>query len=148
MIILDANVVSEPIKTTGAPCVREWLDAQSAETLYLTATSLSELLVGVDLLTDGKRKKGLKLALGKLLTELFGSRILAFDQRAAEAYATLVANARLSGKSISMADGQIASIAKVHGFSIATRDTAPFVALGIPVINPWDQSASPPAPQQ
>jgi predicted nucleic acid-binding protein len=36
-----------------------------------------------------------------------------------------------------MADGQIASIASIHGFTVATRDTAPFEAAGLPVINPW-----------
>jgi toxin FitB len=37
-----------------------------------------------------------------------------------------------------MADGQIAAIAAVHGFKVATRDTAPFVAPGVPVVNPWE----------
>jgi len=32
---------------------------------------------------------------------------------------------------------QIAAIAAVHGFSVATRDAAPFQAAGVPVINPW-----------
>ncbi|HTV78934.1 MAG TPA: hypothetical protein VMF03_11790 [Steroidobacteraceae bacterium] len=31
-------------------------------------------------------------------------------------------------------DEQIAAIAAVHGFTVATRDTAPFVAAGVPVI--------------
>jgi hypothetical protein len=25
-----------------------------------------------------------------------------------------------------------------HGFAVATRDVAPFVAAGVSVINPWD----------
>ena len=37
-----------------------------------------------------------------------------------------------------MADGQIAAIAAVHGFTMATRDTGPFVAAGVPVVNPWE----------
>ena len=49
MIILDTNVVSEPMKLHGSLAVRAWLDRQVAETLYLTATSLSELLVGIEL---------------------------------------------------------------------------------------------------
>ena len=61
MIILDTNVVSEPMKPNGDPAVRAWLDRQVAETLYLTATSLSELLVGVELPPEGKRKQGLEI---------------------------------------------------------------------------------------
>jgi predicted nucleic acid-binding protein len=37
-----------------------------------------------------------------------------------------------------VADGQIAAIAKVYGFAVATRDVAPFRAAGVAVINPWE----------
>ena len=112
MILLDTNVVSEPMRPNGNPAVRAWLDRQVAETLYLTATSLSGL---------------------------FGSRILPFDRTAAIAYAPLVRRARKGGRSISVADGQIAAIAAVHGLTVATRDTAPFIAAGVPVTNPWEE---------
>jgi len=137
MIVLDTNVVSEPIKPKGNPAVQAWLDQQVAETLYLTATSLSELLVGIEILPDGKRKEGLGAALAELLAGLFESRILPFDQQAAMAYAPLVGRARADGHIITVADGQIAAIAAVHGFAVATRDTEPFEAAGVPVVNPW-----------
>ena len=138
MIILDTNVVSEPMRRNANPAVQTWLDQQAAETLYLTSASLSELLVGIEILPNSKRKKGLAAALSELLVMLFGGRILAFDQRAAMAYAPLIARGRSRGQIISVADGQIAAIASVHGFGVATRDTAPFVGAGIPVINPWE----------
>ena len=138
MIVLDTNVVSEPMKPSGNSALRAWLDQQAAETLYLTTTSLSEPLVGIEVLPDGKRKDGLATALSELIVRLFGSRVLAFDQQAAMAYAPLIGRARASGCHISVADGQIAAIAVVHGFIVATRDTAPFVAAGVSVINPWE----------
>jgi toxin FitB len=138
VIILDTNVVSEPMKPTGAPVVRYWLDEQIAETLYLTSISLSELLLGVELLPGGRRKAGLAAALNELLSALFGTRILPFDQQAATVYASRVSSARAEGQTISMADGQIAAIAAVHGFTVATRDVAPFVAAGVSVVNPWE----------
>ena len=139
MIILDTNVVSEPMRRNGNPAVKTWLDRQAAETLYLTTTSLSELLVGIEILPDGKRKEGLDAALSELVVRLFGSRVLSFDQQAAMAYAPLIGRARACGCLISVADGQIAAIAAAHGFTVATRDTAPFVAAGVPVINPWEE---------
>ncbi|MES3003435.1 MAG: type II toxin-antitoxin system VapC family toxin [Pseudomonadota bacterium] len=137
MIILDTNVVSEPMRASGNPLVRDWLDRQVADTLYLTSTSLSELLVGIENLPGGKRKKGLDSALGELLDMVFGPRILPFDRDAAIAYAPLVSRARRGGHTISVGDGQIAAIASLHGFTVATRDTAPFIAAGVKVINPW-----------
>lgn len=137
MIILDTNVVSEPMRPAGDAAVRAWLDRQVAETLYLTATSLSELLLSMEVLQNGKRKDRLGAVLAELLTNLFGPRILPFDRQAAVAYAPLVGRARAGGRTISVADGQIAAIATVHGFAVATRDTAPFEAAGIPIIDPW-----------
>ena len=138
MIILDTNVVSEPMKPNAHPGVVAWLDQQVAETLYLTATSLAELLVGIEVLPVGKRKEGLDAALAELVSTLFGSRVLPFDHHAAMAYARLVNHARTSGRIISVADGQIAAIAAVHGFAVATRDTGPFMAAGVSIINPWE----------
>jgi len=137
MIVLDTNVVSEPMRANADPAIQHWLDQQVAETLYLTVTSLSELLVGIEILPEGRRKEGLDTALTQLIERLFASRILPFDQPAAVVYARLVGRARAAGRTISVADGQIAAIASVRGFAVATRDTEPFVAVGVPVINPW-----------
>jgi predicted nucleic acid-binding protein len=139
VIILDTNVVSEPMKPHGNPAVHAWLDRQVADTLYLTATNLAELLVGIEVLPQGKRRDGLDAALAGLVGELFGSRVLPFDHEAAIMYATLVGRAQAAGRGISVADGQIAAIAAVHNFAVATRDTAPFSATGVAVINPWEE---------
>lgn len=139
MIILDTNVVSEPMRLNGDPAVLEWLDRQADDTLYLTATSFAELLLGVEILPRGKRKKGLAAALAELIAGLFGSRILPFDESAAKLYASLVGGARAAGRVMGVADGQIAAIAVAHGFVVATRDVVPFQAIGVPVINPWEK---------
>lgn len=142
MIILDTNVVSEPIRPRSDPAVLQWLDCQVAETLYLTATSLAELSAEIEALPPGKRKVGLAAGLDTLLQRLFGGRILAFDREAALHSAAMRARARAAGRAISFADGQIAAIALHHGFSVATRDAEPFLAAGVPVIDPWVKHAN------
>lgn len=139
MIVLDTNVISEPMRSNSDPAVMAWLDRQVADTLYLTTINLAELLVGIENLPDGKRKDGLGAALAELLSSLFESRILSFDQAAAKAYAPIFARAKASGRAIGVADGQIAAIATDRGFAVATRDPAPFIAAGVPVINPWSE---------
>lgn len=137
MILLDTNVVSEPLRPRPEPRVLQWLDAQAAETLYLTTISLSELLLGIENLPAGKRRSALAAALGQQIAGLFGDRILPFDVAAANAYARVVTLARREGQTISVADGQIAAIAAARLLAIATRDAAPFRAAGIAVIDPW-----------
>jgi toxin FitB len=137
LILVDTNVVSETMRGAPNEVVVAWLNEQAAETLYLSTVSLAELLLGIAVLSEGRRKLNLAMALGEQAASMFGDRILPFDAPAAKAYATLVSRARASGVTIGVADGQIAAIAALHNLAVATRDTDPFRAAGISVINPW-----------
>ena len=137
MILLDTNVVSEPMRSKPDQRVLAWLDAQAAESLYLATVSLSELLLGIASLPAGKRRRALASALDEQIISLFAERIVPFDIAGAEAYAEIVTRARRHGHSIAVADAQIAAIAASRRFSVATRDEMPFRAAGITVINPW-----------
>lgn len=137
MILLDTNVVSEPLRPAGDAAVLAWLDAQAVETLYLSAISLAELRFGIAVLPAGRRKEALHTSLEQRVVPLFGDRILPFDAAASEAYAALRASARTAGKAIGTVDGFIAAIAAARGFAVATRDRGPFEAAGLSVINPW-----------
>jgi len=86
----------------------------------------------------GRRKDALADTLERLLVELYGDRILPFDADAARCYAHLATKARTAGKGFPTPDGYIAAIASAKGFMVATRNTSPFEAAGIPTINPWD----------
>lgn len=136
MILLDTNVVSEAFTRDPHPRVREWFDAQSAETLFLSSVTAAELLFGAGVLPDGKRKNALTAAIDDLLV-LFAARILPFDAQAARRYADLAVKARSAGKGFPIPDGYIAAIADAHGFAVASRDPSAFAAAGLSVINPW-----------
>ena len=136
MIILDTNVVSEAMKPEPNPVVRAWLNDQAAETLYLSSVTLAELLFGIAALPSGKRKDMLALTLEGLM-ELFKDRILPFDVEAARHYADLAVVAKVSGRGFPTPDGYIAAIAASRGFIVASRDTAPYEAARVTVINPW-----------
>jgi hypothetical protein len=137
VILLDTNVVSEPMRPKPDRNVLAWLDAQAAETLYLSTVSLAELLLGIESLPAGKRRKALAAALAEQVIALFAERIVPFDLAAAQTYAKIVTRARRHGHPIGVADAQIAAIAASRQFSVATRDEVPFQAAGVPIINPW-----------
>ena len=138
MIILDTNVVSEPTKPNGSSRVLSWLNQQDLRSIFVTSINLAELMAGVALLPEGQRQQVLRSALDKFLSTRIVTPILAFDREAAMAYADVVVRAKANRYTLPVADGQIAAIAKVHGFAVATRDVAPFVAAGVNVINPWE----------
>jgi predicted nucleic acid-binding protein len=69
---------------------------------------------------------------------LFKDRVLPFDADAARRYADLAVTAKNSGRGFPTQDGYIASIAASRGFIVASRDTAPYLAANVTVINPWE----------
>ena len=68
---------------------------------------------------------------------IFAGRLLAFDLPCTQADAALIAKAREGASTIGSTDGYIAAIAITNGISVATRDTAPFLAAGATVNKPW-----------
>jgi len=137
-LLVDTNVVSEMMHPQMHPAIGRWLDRMESDNLFLASTSLAELRFGIAILPPGRRKKNLSSTLDHLVASLFHGRILAFDATAAEEFGVIVSRARLRGRPIEMADGQIAAIAAVHGYKVATRDTGPFEAAGVTVVNPWE----------
>jgi predicted nucleic acid-binding protein len=140
MIVLDTNVISELWKIEPDSNVLAWIDAQMIETLYLSTITIAELRFGLASMPDGKRRGIYQDRLEREVLPAFTGRILSFDLDASQAYAQLMARAKQAGKSIGKADGYIAATAAARGLTVATRDTSPFEAAGINVINPWNSS--------
>lgn len=138
MILLDTNVISEPLRPTPESRVVNWIDAQSLETLYLSSITVAELRFGVACLPVGKRQEELQASLEKQILPLFSGRVRPFDMDCTNTYAELMAKAKASGLAIAPADGYIAAIAAFNQFTVATRDVRPFQAAGVNVINPWE----------
>jgi predicted nucleic acid-binding protein len=137
MILLDTNVVSEPLRAAPEPRLVAWLDAQPLETLFLSVITVAELRFGVASLPAGRRRSSLRERLEARVLPAFTGRILPFDLAATQAYADLMVKAQATGSSVGLADGLIAAIASVNGMAVATRDTKPFLAIGMTVIDPW-----------
>jgi len=137
MIILDTNVLSEIMKPQGSLAVRHWAAQQPVERLFITTITQAEVLYGIAILAEGKRKYELYQAATLMFTEDFLGRILPFDESAAVAFANISAQRRISGIPISQSDAQIAAICYSHNAAIATRNVTDFVKCEIFIINPW-----------
>ncbi len=139
MILLDTNVVSEPLRPEPDARVIQWIDAQPLETLYLSAMTVAELRAGVALMPAGRRRDRLNDYLEKSVLPSFVGRVLPFDLACTYAYAQVLAKVRRVGSGIETADALIAAMATANGFIVATRDTRPFEAAGLTVVNPWEE---------
>lgn len=137
MIILDTNVLSELMRTQPNPGVMAWIDAQSADGLFISAITMAEILHGIARLPASKRKDHLHEMAWAIFSEDFADRVLPFDAHAASRYAQWVADSEAKGKPVSMADAQIAAICQLHNASLATRNVKDFAHGNVSLINPW-----------
>ena len=142
MIILDTNVLSELMRPTPAVQVSEWVAKQPSTELFTTSITEAEILFGIELLTQGKRRQGLLRAAEDMFNEDLGGRILGFESEAARPFAQIAAHRRSLGKPISHADAQIAAIARLRRAQLATRNVADFSDCGVDLVNPWDSSSA------
>ena len=137
-IILDTNVLSELMRAQPDPVVVDWFSHQAAVTFYTTAIIQAEILLGIALLPAGKRRDLLADAAEKMFHEDFSGNCLPFDESCTAIYATVVANRRRSGFSMTTEDAQIAAIALHHNLPLATRNTKDFLHIeGLVLYNPW-----------
>ncbi len=101
---------------------------------------IAELHYGAELLTAGARRVHLELAIRRI-EETFVERTLPFDRAAAHEYGKILAHRDRLGRATGTMDGLIAAIAKVHGATLATRDSGGFDDIGVGVVNPFDPLA-------
>lgn len=137
MILLDTNVLSELMRREPDESALAWVDAHPHRDLYISAVTRAEIELGISLLPRGRRKQGLRDAAMNMFAE-FRGRCLAFDERAASRYAELVAKRVRAGRPIAVEDAEIAAIALVGGFALATRNTADFADIeDLRVVDPF-----------
>jgi len=140
VIVVDTNVLSELMRPTPEPSVRQWAFGQPAAELVTSAISMAEILYGLARLPDGQRRADLQLAATDVFTA-FGDRILPFDAAAVRHYAAIVERRDRMGRPIDGFDAQIAAIAAARGAAaVATRNVRDFEHTGVDLVNPWSLS--------
>ncbi len=137
MILLDTNVVSEPYRAVPSGSVRNWLDGQRQQDLFLCTPVLAELWYGVERLPSGGRRDRLERWVQNLEEERFENRVLPVDQAAAHEFGRIVAKRTRMGLPIGPMNALIASIAVCHGAALATRDVPDFEGISLELIDPF-----------
>lgn len=138
MMVLDTNVLSEMLRPAPEARVMSWLRNQPRASLFTTTVTQAEILYGIRLPPDGKRRRGLWDAAQAIFNEDFVGRILSFDTDSANAYAEIGASRRAAGRPISQLDAMIAAMVRSRGANLATRNATDFEDCAINVVDPWE----------
>jgi hypothetical protein len=97
MIVLDTNVLSETLRPAPSARVLEWMRSEPASALFTTAITESELLYGIALLAEGRRRQALESVVDLIFAEDLAGRVLPFDSAAAREFAEIAASRRRAG---------------------------------------------------
>ncbi|MFC5824489.1 type II toxin-antitoxin system VapC family toxin [Nonomuraea insulae] len=132
--ILDTNVISEVRKPRGNAQVKEWVSAAPGPTLYLSVMSVGEIRSGVEQRrkTDSQQALVLERWLARLL-QSFQDRVIPITEEIAQEWGRMRCL-----RPLPTSDALIAATAKVHGWSVVTRNVKDFADTGVTVINPFD----------
>ncbi len=134
-VLLNTNVVSEPLRPSSDPAVEIRVGDRRATGLYFSAIGEAELRCGVAILPAGRRQTAPASAIKAILRKGFADRVLPFDSDAAGEYADVAAAGRSAGRIVPPADCRIAALARSRGMAVATRDIRDFE--DIEVVDPW-----------
>jgi predicted nucleic acid-binding protein len=134
--LLDTNIISNVTRPTPSESLLAWMAEQADEDLYISSLTVAEIWRGVLEKPAGKRRRELEawFAGPEGPPSLFAGRVLAFDEKAALAWARLMADGKTRGRPRSALDTIIAAIAEVNGCMIVTDNERDFA--GMEIVNP------------
>jgi len=118
--------------------VANWLSTRTSDSLFTTTISQAEILAGLAVMPDGRRRAALVQAASAMFAEDFSGRVWTFDAAAAGAYADLFGERRRMGRPTATLDLMIAAIARTQGATVVTRNVPDFRGCGVAIENPWD----------
>ena len=136
-LLLDTCVISEMRKTDANPAVKKLMSEVDETDIFVSVISVGEIVKGISLLEEGKRKKEL-LSWVSGLERIFVDRILDIDQETAHIWGEITAKSQKAGKIVPACDGLIAAIALQHGLHLVTRNGEDFKLTGVLFIDPWN----------
>ena len=140
MIVVDTNVVSEPLRPVPDRRVLEWLERHLHDTAITTVT-VGELRYGVERLPAGRRRQVLGNAIDVMVFRA-RDRLLCLDEASARQYGVVRARREAAGTPISVEDAMIAGICLAGGHELATRNSRDFEGLGLRIHEPWRGAAA------
>jgi predicted nucleic acid-binding protein len=131
--LLDTNVVSELMKGEPEGSVASWFKKFQPD-CFLSAVTVAEIELGIELLPAGRRKQRLAEAFSCFFPE-FNDRVLPFDLHVARRWAKLASELERLGRKTPVQDSMIEATAIEWNLAVATRNERDFVQAA--TLNPW-----------
>jgi toxin FitB len=131
MFLLDTTTVSEMEKAQPNKGLVDWLGGVLWDDLFLSAITIAEARLGIDVLANGEKRRRLEAWFDNL-TDQFQDRIIPIDYAVAIKFAEIQADGPLP-----IMDSFIGATAMVHRLTVVTRNSSDLGRTGARVLDPW-----------
>ena len=131
VFLLDSDFVSQPTKVTPHEGVIAWLRTTKRVSTFVSVVTLHEIQHGIDLMPEGRKRRGLLRWFEEELLKEFALRTLDVTPEIARESGRLVARAKLEGHTADLGDAMIAATARVTGLRLASLNRKHFLRLGV-----------------
>jgi hypothetical protein len=131
--LIDTNVLSELRKAVPHPNVAAWAASVDSDSVYLSVLVAGEIRQGVEMLR--RRDPGRAEVLDGWLDDLLASyadRTVAVDARVGDEWGRLNA-----AHGLPVIDGLLAATARVHGWTLVTRNVRDVERTGVRCLDPF-----------
>jgi|SRR5260370_15139946 predicted nucleic acid-binding protein len=132
MYLLDTNVISELRKVKPHGAVVAWLRQIDNRDIYLSAMVVGEVQAGIEFTRrqDAVKAREIESWLSQVVATF---QVLPLDAEVCREWARLI---HRRSKALTE-DALIGATAKVHGFTLATRNVRDFQGWGLDLLNPF-----------
>jgi toxin FitB len=137
--LLDADVLSQPVKTRGNCAVIEWLE-QEQDVCYTSTIVIAQIAYWVRT-KEGRTRARLLEWLRRSVEGLEG-RILSFNVATAHVWADQKFLLEHAGQPMPVEDSYIAATDRRHDLTIVTGNDKDFRRPGLKVFNPFTELAN------
>jgi hypothetical protein len=135
MYLLDTNVVSELRKPKPHGAVVQWIHNVAEADLHISAVTIGEIQAGIEVTREQDESKAAEIEQWlDLVAASFN--VVPMDGAAFRVLARLM---HRSSDTL-YEDAMIAAIAKVHKYTLVTRNVTDFKHFGVAVLNPFSTS--------
>jgi predicted nucleic acid-binding protein len=139
--LLDTNVLSELRRPRPEPKVLAFVAAQPLDGLFISAATVAEIRLGIELVADASRRAVLNDWLTHKVRPMFDQRVLPVTEDIMFKWRLLVEDGRKAGHTFLQPDLIIAATALEHGLTIVSRDTTDYERARVAVLDPWSPGA-------
>ena len=134
--LLDTNIISNVVKPAPSESLLAWMADQADADLFIASLTVAEVRRGILEAPEGRKRRVLEAWFSgpEGPSALFAGRVLPFDERAALAWARLMAEGTTRGRPRSALDMIVAAVAETNGCVVVTDNERDFDRLDI--VNP------------